>query len=71
MAERLGRLGGVSAQVSPAGPVVDVTGRYAKWFEAAGATVALQRPDFAVFGTAAGPDAANTLVRALRAGLRR
>ena len=64
-------LGGVSAQVSPAGPVVDVTGRYAKWFEAAGATVALQRPDFALFGTATGPDAANTLVRALRAGLRR
>jgi len=64
-------LGGVSAHVGPGGPVVDVTGRYAKWFDAAGATVALQRPDFAVFGTAAGPDAANTLVRELRAGLRR
>ncbi len=58
-------LGGVSAHVARDGPVVDLSGRYAKWFEAAGAEVALQRPDFAVFGTAPQASGANTLVRAL------
>jgi 2-polyprenyl-6-methoxyphenol hydroxylase-like FAD-dependent oxidoreductase len=59
-------LGGVSAHVAADGPVVDVTGRYAKFFASLGAQVVLQRPDFAIFGSAARIDDANSLVRALR-----
>ena len=59
-------LGGVSAHVARDGPIEDLSGRYAKWFEAAGAAVALQRPDFTVFGTAPQASSANALVRELR-----
>jgi hypothetical protein len=62
-------LGGVSAHVAADGPVVDVTGRYTKFFNSLGAEVVLQRPDFAIFGSAARADHANDLVRALRAQL--
>jgi len=44
--------GGVAARVSADGPVVDVDGTYARWFEGAGVAAVLQRPDFYVFGTA-------------------
>ncbi|MEX2206075.1 MAG: bifunctional 3-(3-hydroxy-phenyl)propionate/3-hydroxycinnamic acid hydroxylase [Myxococcota bacterium] len=62
-------LGGVTAHVSRDGALRDVDGAYQRWFEANAATVALQRPDFAVFGTAAELRGAGALVDALRARL--
>ncbi len=59
-------LGGLVAHVAPGAPVDDVNGGYARWFAQRGAELALARPDFAVFGTAAGRDGANALVSALR-----
>jgi flavoprotein hydroxylase len=59
-------LGGVTAHVSPEGPVVDVNGGYARWFGENRVEVALQRPDFYVFGTASSLDGAPELVAALR-----
>jgi flavoprotein hydroxylase len=61
-------IGGVGAHVGADAPVRDLDGTYARWFDAAGATVALQRPDFYVFGTAAA-DGARGLVADLRAAL--
>ncbi len=62
-------LGGVTAHVSPEGPLRDLDGAYARWFATHGAAVALQRPDFAVFGTAPELAGAGALVDALRAAL--
>jgi flavoprotein hydroxylase len=62
-------LGGVVVHVAPGAPVDDVNGGYARWFAQRGAELALARPDFAVFGTAAGRDGANALARALRTRL--
>jgi hypothetical protein len=62
-------LGGVSAHVSRDGALRDVDGAYARWFAANGVGVALQRPDFAVFGTAPQCAGAGTLLEALRARL--
>jgi 2-polyprenyl-6-methoxyphenol hydroxylase-like FAD-dependent oxidoreductase len=62
-------LGGVAAHVSEAGPIIDVNGGYARWFAAHGAAVALQRPDFYVFGTAPELDGARGLVASLRRAL--
>jgi len=45
-------LGGVTAHVGPGGPVADLADGYARWFAEHGVAVALQRPDFQVFGTA-------------------
>ena len=59
-------LGGVTAHVSRDGALRDLDGAYARWFEAHGAAVALQRPDFAVFGTAQQLAGAGALVDALR-----
>jgi 2-polyprenyl-6-methoxyphenol hydroxylase-like FAD-dependent oxidoreductase len=63
-------LGGRVAHVGAAAPVVDVNGSYARWFASAGVAVALQRPDFHLFGTAAGRDGTATLLRELRRRLR-
>jgi 2-polyprenyl-6-methoxyphenol hydroxylase-like FAD-dependent oxidoreductase len=62
-------LGGVTAHVGPEAPVVDLNGGYARWFAERGAGVALQRPDFHVFGAARTLAEAPALVDALRAGL--
>jgi 2-polyprenyl-6-methoxyphenol hydroxylase-like FAD-dependent oxidoreductase len=62
-------IGGITAHVARGGPVSDLAGSYARWFEEKGAAVALQRPDLAVFGTAATLDGAAELVAALRARL--
>jgi 2-polyprenyl-6-methoxyphenol hydroxylase-like FAD-dependent oxidoreductase len=62
-------IGGITAHVAPEAPIVDVDGDYARWFGAQGVGLALQRPDFAVFGTAPGVDGAGSLVAALRAAL--
>ena len=63
-------LGGVTAHVSADGPIFDANGGYARWFAAHGAAVALQRPDFYVFGTAPALDGARGLVESLRSALR-
>jgi flavoprotein hydroxylase len=65
----LASLGGLTAHVAPGAPVEDAKGGYARWFARHAAEVALVRPDFAVFGTAAGLSGASALVRALRARL--
>lgn len=49
---------------------VDRDGTYADWFARLGARAALIRPDFAVFGTAADPDAVAALVHRFLDGLR-
>ena len=64
-------IGGITAHVAPGAPVDDVTGAYARWFATAGVAVALQRPDFYVFGTAPTIAGAAELVGALRQVLRR
>ncbi len=56
---------------TPGGPVFDVNGSYARWFATTGAAVALQRPDFHVFGTAATIEGSAELVRRLRDALER
>ncbi len=63
----LAALGAVTAHVSRDGALRDVDGAYQRWFDANGAAVALQRPDFAVFGTAAQLSGAGALVDLLRA----
>jgi flavoprotein hydroxylase len=69
LAAWLASIGGRSAHVAPGAPVDDVTGAYARWFASRGAAVALQRPDFYVFGTARALGGAADLVRELRAKL--
>jgi len=58
-------LGGISAHVGPEAPVVDLDGRYAAFFARTGRRVALQRPDFHLFGTGKDPADAGELVAAL------
>jgi 2-polyprenyl-6-methoxyphenol hydroxylase-like FAD-dependent oxidoreductase len=62
-------LGGRSAHVAAEGPVVDLGGGYARWFAERGVAVALQRPDFQVFGCARTLEGAGPLLEALRAAL--
>jgi flavoprotein hydroxylase len=62
-------IGGSGAQVAESGPIADVDRTYANWFAGAGVEVALQRPDFYLFGTAADVGSTNELVRALRDAL--
>jgi 3-(3-hydroxy-phenyl)propionate hydroxylase/flavoprotein hydroxylase len=61
---------GRSAHVSPQGPVVDVDGAYARWFEQLGADLVLVRPDFYIFGAAADVTEAEALVRSLAGAMR-
>jgi hypothetical protein len=69
LAEFFASLGGSGAHVAPGGPVDDAGGSYARWFAEHGVAVVLQRPDFHVFGAAAGIDGSAALVAALRAAL--
>ncbi|HVH06314.1 MAG TPA: bifunctional 3-(3-hydroxy-phenyl)propionate/3-hydroxycinnamic acid hydroxylase [Myxococcota bacterium] len=62
-------VGGRTAHVGADAPVQDANGSYQRWFRGAGAAVALQRPDFYVFGTAADLAGTAELVRTLRAKL--
>ncbi|MCC6766878.1 MAG: bifunctional 3-(3-hydroxy-phenyl)propionate/3-hydroxycinnamic acid hydroxylase [Deltaproteobacteria bacterium] len=62
-------LGGVTARVGAGGDVADVDGVYARWFADAGVAVALQRPDFYLYGTGATAADAPALLGALRAAL--
>jgi histidinol-phosphate/aromatic aminotransferase/cobyric acid decarboxylase-like protein len=63
-------LGGISAHVAPGAGIEDLNGGYARWFEKYGASVALVRPDFVVFGAAPRREGAAALVAALREALR-
>jgi flavoprotein hydroxylase len=63
------RLGGITAHVGTEGPVCDVDGTYARWFGATGTAVALQRPDFYLFGAARDATAASALVSDLARAL--
>lgn len=58
-------IGGIGVHVGGGGPVTDVDGTYAEWFDRAGVEVALQRPDFYLFGTAATVGEVDNLVRDL------
>jgi len=62
-------IGGISAHVGPDGPIRDVAGSYARWFATTRTAVALQRPDFHVFGTSASAHGARELVTHLRRAL--
>jgi flavoprotein hydroxylase len=62
-------IGGSCVQVGGEGAVSDLDQAYARWFAEAGVAVALQRPDFYVFGTAARADGAGALIEELRRAL--
>jgi 2-polyprenyl-6-methoxyphenol hydroxylase-like FAD-dependent oxidoreductase len=62
-------IGVVTAHVGNDASVVDLDGTYARWFEANGAAVVLQRPDFCVFGAEARSADTPVLVAALRRAL--
>lgn len=62
-------LGGISVQIGANGPLHDVTGRYTQWFADHGVAVALQRPDFHLYGTAPEISGAGQLVSHLRQSL--
>ncbi len=61
-------IGGTVTEVSPTGPVADVDGTYARWFEAHDCDVFLSRPDFSVFGVGSAADAP-VLLTQLRSAL--
>jgi hypothetical protein len=58
-------IGGTVVAVGVPG-LVDVDGTYGRWFAVNGVIAALQRPDFALFGTAAEPSDVDGLVRSLQ-----
>lgn len=71
--EWFGGLGGAVVELDrgggPGDVIVDVDGVYGSWFATHEVVAALQRPDFAVFGTASEPDGINGLLAALRDAL--
>lgn len=58
-------IGGVGAQIGPDAAVADVTGKFTDWIMSQEADTVLIRPDFYVFGAAAGDGSADNLVRSL------
>jgi flavoprotein hydroxylase len=62
-------IGGTVVSLADGSSVRDVDGAYGKWFADRGIAVALQRPDFHLFGTATAVDGAAALVRSLRDAL--
>jgi hypothetical protein len=62
-------IGGTVVSLADGTSVRDVDGAYAKWFADRGIAVALQRPDFHLFGTATTVEGASALVRSLRDAL--
>jgi 2-polyprenyl-6-methoxyphenol hydroxylase-like FAD-dependent oxidoreductase len=63
-------LGGVTAHVGGGGPIADLGDGYRRWFRERGVAVALQRPDFHVFGTAPSLSGVDSLVSGLRDRIR-
>jgi len=64
-----GSVVGVGTGGGAAPTLADVDGSYGRWFAAHDVVAALQRPDFAVFGSAAHGPGIDELVRSLRTGL--
>ena len=62
-------IGGRVVSLADGSPVRDVDGAYAKWFGDRALALALQRPDFHLFGTAPRAEDAASLVRSLRSAL--
>jgi 2-polyprenyl-6-methoxyphenol hydroxylase-like FAD-dependent oxidoreductase len=58
-------IGGAVVAVGGESGLIDVDGTYGRWFAVNGVVAALQRPDFALFGTAAEPSAVDELLRSL------
>jgi 2-polyprenyl-6-methoxyphenol hydroxylase-like FAD-dependent oxidoreductase len=62
-------IGGAVVAVGGEPGLVDVDGTYGRWFAVNGVSAALQRPDFALFGTATEPSDVDALLRSLQARL--
>ena len=62
-------IGGKTVSLAEGSEIRDVDGAYAKWFADRGIAVALERPDFHLFGVATSADGAASLVRSLRDAL--
>jgi FAD binding domain len=69
LAEWFTGIGGAVVAVGGEPGLVDVDGTYGRWFAVNGVSAALQRPDFALFGTATGPSEVDVLLRTLQARL--
>ena len=65
----LDSLGATIAHVTPEGPIRDVDGAYAAWFERKGYGAVLVRPDFYQVGATSDPAQIDDLVRTVRAQL--
>ena len=59
-------IGGAVVAVGGESGLLDVDGTYGRWFAVNSVTAALQRPDFALFGTAAQPSDVDALLRSLQ-----
>ena len=62
-------MGGITVDVGRNRPLCDLEGAYARWFGSAGVAVALQRPDFYLFGAATTSSGSGGLLEALREAL--
>jgi resorcinol 4-hydroxylase (NADPH) len=69
LADWLEGIGGAVVAVGGQPGLVDVDGAYGRWFAVNGVVAALQRPDFALFGTATEPSDVDALLRSLQARL--
>jgi 3-(3-hydroxy-phenyl)propionate hydroxylase len=69
LADRFESMGGAVVAVGEEPGLLDVDGTYHRWFDANRVHAALQRPDFALFGTATDPSEVDALLRALQARL--
>jgi 2-polyprenyl-6-methoxyphenol hydroxylase-like FAD-dependent oxidoreductase len=66
LADWFASIGGAVAAVGGEPGLLDVDGTYGRWFAVNGVTAALQRPDFALFGTAPEPSDVDALLRSLQ-----
>lgn len=64
-AVRWGCIGGKAVHIGPGSAVSDIDESYSQWFEALGASVALVRPDFHIFGSGQSAQDADRLVTEL------
>jgi flavoprotein hydroxylase len=69
LADWFASIGGLVVALDGEPGLVDVDGTYGRWFAVNGVNAALQRPDFALFGTATEPSDVEGLLRFLRARL--
>jgi hypothetical protein len=66
VADWFSSIGGRVVTLGVGGDATDVDGTYGRWFSAREVSWALQRPDFRLYGTAAGPAGVGELLAALR-----